>query len=220
MLENHISVTYLEAWSRWLNGESVSNYILWNAQILWWGRMGKLVSAISALTIITEIIGPTRLREFGASLHNRIDLQVAFNRLKKSLAYLRLMRRVLTSAVNEREPAVEDLDEPSCGFLLLMSFLIAGAWLGAGLTFYEVYFARGFWLALGGCLIAFVLGVYSSPVVASLILSVPPTVLLVIDVVGIKPLAWLLERKALDRLVKLGSLALLIIGLHFDLLAS
>lgn len=41
-----------------------------------------------------------------------------------------------------------------------------------------------------------------------------------IDMLLIEPLAWVLKQPALDRLVKLVSLSLLVLGFHFDLLAS
>jgi hypothetical protein len=218
MLDNQITnLTYIDAWSRWLNGESVSNFFLWNIQILWLGRIGKLVSFLSAFAIIVEIVGPTRLREFGASLHDRVILQKTLESAKKKLAVLSFIPRLFTSKTNH------EFDEVFEGFFLKkpsgwISMILAYA--GAGLTFYKIYYSKGFWPALGYSVLILAIGVYLAPVIVVLLLASPMIALMAIDYIAIEPLAWVLERESLDKIIKFVSLILLLVGFHFDLLAS
>lgn len=61
---------------------------------------------------------------------------------------------------------------------------------------------------------------FISPLAIVLVVSLPLLILLSTDILMIEPLAWLLERQSLDKLIKAGSILLLLIGFHFDLLAS
>ena len=63
------------------------------------------------------------------------------------------------------------------------------------------------------------LAMMTGPIIAVVLAGIGLLVA-VFDVLVIEPIAWLLERKHLGKLIKLGSLVLLIIGFHFDLLAS
>lgn len=54
-------ISYFGAWHHWLNGENVAACYLWHFPILWWGRVGKVVSFISALAVIAELIGHSRI---------------------------------------------------------------------------------------------------------------------------------------------------------------
>ncbi|MGB7923383.1 MAG: hypothetical protein WCF57_09080 [Pyrinomonadaceae bacterium] len=99
-------LSYFEAWHHWLNGENVSNYYLWSFQIIWWGRIGKLVSFISALAVIAELIGPDRLRNFGESLHGRFTREQAIRMIKAGFYASLLILRALKASI--KGDAVEE----------------------------------------------------------------------------------------------------------------
>jgi hypothetical protein len=58
------------------------------------------------------------------------------------------------------------------------------------------------------------------PLMVAVLVTFLMLTFLCIDGLFIEPTAWLLERRSLDKLIKIGALTLLIIGFHFDLLAS
>src|SRR5262249_25606678 len=89
-------VSLWEAWSIWLSGSSVSDQILWGMRILWWGRLGKALGLLAGLTVLLEVIGPERLRQFGPSLHNALNLRDMFRvLLTASLFVLRDTHRII-----------------------------------------------------------------------------------------------------------------------------
>lgn len=49
----------------WQAGKPVAGYDLWGLQLLWWGRIGKVISFVSGATIILDAIGAERLQQFG-----------------------------------------------------------------------------------------------------------------------------------------------------------
>jgi hypothetical protein len=59
------SVGYLDAWVRWAAGDSrLRDAELWGLPVLWWGRIGKVAAFLAGMTLIMDIIGPERLRQF------------------------------------------------------------------------------------------------------------------------------------------------------------
>lgn len=95
-----MEIGLIDAWKLWATGVSVADYELWGLQILWWGRIGKFVQLIAAITIIAEIIGAKNLREFGRSLHPAYPLahirQLTTNAkdwVKTFYGYIRLTKR-------------------------------------------------------------------------------------------------------------------------------
>lgn len=211
------SLTYVQAWARWFHGESVSNYFLWHIQILWWGRAGKLISFISALAVIAEIIGSARLRDFGKSLHGRFTLQKALIKVRNSFGALRLLGRFFLSSGSEGDKLIDEfLFRTPVGWVTMIL-----GWGGTIITFVGVYRTRGFWSAVGYSALILIFGyALIAPLIAALLLLLPVVILLLIDLFIIEPVAWLLERESVDKLTKAGSLFLLLLGFHFDLLAS
>lgn len=81
-------VNLFEAWSLWLSGEQISNYFLFKVKILWWARFGKLLQFVSALTIIIDIVGIDRLRNFSAFLHKLFSINLAKKYFSKVTHFL------------------------------------------------------------------------------------------------------------------------------------
>lgn len=65
------SVGYWEAWQLWFAGERVADLDLLWWKILWWGRWGKVLGVASAFLLIVEIIGIERLERTGRTIRNR-----------------------------------------------------------------------------------------------------------------------------------------------------
>ncbi|WP_439380751.1 hypothetical protein [Amycolatopsis lexingtonensis] len=61
----------LRLWGRWLSGEKVDDARLWGWPMLAWGRTGKLLQFAAGLTVVLDLVGPDRLREFGMRLRRQ-----------------------------------------------------------------------------------------------------------------------------------------------------
>ena len=59
-----------------------------------------------------------------------------------------------------------------------------------------------------------------SPITTALLIIIFSVVGVFIDSVLIEPLAWVLEREGVEKALKIISVLLLVLGFHFDLLAS
>lgn len=72
---------YLEVWSLWAAGEDLRSFKLWGLEILWWGRLGKLLQFLTAITLVVEITGTERIRnsahimrEYAHSIYSITDI--------------------------------------------------------------------------------------------------------------------------------------------------
>ncbi|MDP4501055.1 hypothetical protein [Nonomuraea turcica] len=62
----------LQAWGMWFDNVQVNQHTIYGISILGLGRVGKVVSFIAGMTVILDIIGPDRIRQFG-SRHKRFE---------------------------------------------------------------------------------------------------------------------------------------------------
>jgi hypothetical protein len=61
-----VTIGYLEAWRLWFSGQQPpSDAVLWFMSLRWWARAGKLAAFVGGATVILDLIGPERLRQFG-----------------------------------------------------------------------------------------------------------------------------------------------------------
>jgi hypothetical protein len=58
----------LRLWGRWWSGDKVDDARLWGWPMLAWGRTGKGLQFAAGFTVILDLAGPERLREFGTRL--------------------------------------------------------------------------------------------------------------------------------------------------------
>jgi hypothetical protein len=73
------SVGYFEAWSRWVDGDAgLRDAELWGLRILWWGRVGKFAAFLAGMTLVMDIIGPERLRQFSERYMRRHQVRRGF----------------------------------------------------------------------------------------------------------------------------------------------
>lgn len=65
-------ISYFEAWGMWLDGRSTLGSDLFGMPMIWWGRGGKIAAFVSGFTVVLDILGPDKLREF-ADRVRRVD---------------------------------------------------------------------------------------------------------------------------------------------------
>lgn len=56
-------VSLWEAWARWLNGNKIEDLTMWGVRMLWWARIGKLLEFAGGLVVVLDLVGPERLRK-------------------------------------------------------------------------------------------------------------------------------------------------------------
>ncbi|MGB3491584.1 MAG: hypothetical protein WBA57_02565 [Elainellaceae cyanobacterium] len=212
------NVSLIEAWKIWFSGDLPANTILWGISVLWWERIGKLMQVLGAATIIADIIGPEKIRSFGTSLQSTITPTTLIQFLKQCFDwYLVILRKTILKeftdeplrAKSERQYSQLDLLNHVICFLLTVFIIIA-----AKLYFFGWDFLIEFTL-IYVCLLISVAPLFTVFSVISLTLCG-----LAINTFFIKPIAWVLEHPSLDRSTKIASLLLLLVGFHFELLAS
>lgn len=233
-------VSLMEAWKLWLSGNQVHDSLLWGVNILWWGRIGKLVQFAAALTIIAEIIGPERLRSFGNSMHATFTLKKAARHIRDSMdwvkaiwsswwQYLLLLkfifsnpRKVLRSPKSisieykkfkEAKFKIQAFNADNINFLICLIL--------AGVILYFWWPPLSWWRVLIVAFSVYVsLLLTISPVITILFFLIFALLGLLVDSFLIEPVAWVIERKHIDKWIKVISMLLILIGFHFDLLSS
>lgn len=194
------NISYWEAWSRWLDGQSVVDCKMLGLQILWWGRLGIILVFTSALAIIAEIIGPERFRKFGQGLRSydrRFGLVNQVAGLHVELNFL-------------------GIDFLHRGIQHLALVIAVGSGVAVGLVLQQI----AIWVRVLLGLVTVPVVMYLGLLIAVFAKLAPAHFSMALDRWVIQPIAWLLEQKTIDKIIKLGSLALVVIGFHFQLLAS
>lgn len=208
------TITLLSAWDMWFDGQELSDRVLWGFRILWWGRFGKFAQLLGALAIVSEIIGPARLRDFGKSLHVLKSSQWAINLVRTSgdwaLSLLR-MSRSNSKEAEENRSKMRASDAHVGGMVLFWSIAIVS-------TLIWVLVLDGSLLV--GMMIGWTVALFVAPLIMVSVTLLVSGGLLAVDALIIKPIAWFLERPALDKAIKIISVLLVLVGSHFELLAA
>lgn len=219
---------YFAAWSLWTEGLLGPDYVLWGVTVLWWSRIGKIISGISALTIILEIIGPERLRLFGKRLRTNINFRWAARkviRLSRTVTKLfRYLGALIGSDDQRLDSSLSDLVEDSPIMTIFINVLLIG-WVILSIRLVDTFLYDSFWLmklfimlftaaVLWLLSILILIALYA---LASLLFTLGA---LAVNAFVLKPMVWVLERPDLSAKVRVISVALLIVGFHFDLLSS
>lgn len=222
-------LSYVEAWSRWYSGAVVTEDYLWGIQILWWGRCGKIVALISGLLIIVEIIGPARLQDFSINLRNRYKITDSLKIIGYAYTAIRLYISQALSTERRKEKEGGDFLRTNIGkmtFLIwvltifissLNPFSITLSALGVDM----VDLSNASSIAKVGYMFGYIF--LSLPMVLFSLSIITVLFSIVFSVIGlliIHPLAWVLKREQISQNAKIFSVILLLIGFHFDLLAS
>lgn len=212
-----------ELWEIWLSGKVPETATLWGKEIYFWGRIGSSIQLVTALFIIAQFIGAERIRSFGQSLNNLPALKAAFQVGKNKMREIGRLLRMSIGQSNRSSPEyTQQVNFSTSTGSTLIAGHVGSAFVTLLLTGLISWFV---WLSAGG-------GVQDSPLIVLfpyvLLISLAIIVALVsytgigwlIDMIFFRPLAWLLERESIDKLLKVASFVLLIIGFHFSLLAS
>jgi hypothetical protein len=62
----------LEAIARWFDGQKLDSMTLYGWPILYWGRLGKLLTFIGGAVAIVDLVGPEALRRWGARYRSKV----------------------------------------------------------------------------------------------------------------------------------------------------
>lgn len=213
-----MSITLFEAWSLWWDGQLDSQRTLWGVELFWWARFGKALQLLAGATIIVEIVGAPALRSFGNSLHDRVSLNFIRENVTHTLRSIKLSWRFYfqTHDKDEEEKLHAEL-------LTYRSHKVSLALaVVAGVAFWNRVTVSDFWV--WQFLASFATFVIVGTIVAPLAV-LGATILLfgigiLLDIILIEPVAWVLEREYLDKIIKLLAFLALIVGFHFDFLAS
>jgi hypothetical protein len=226
-------VGLLEAWRLWFSGNLMSDSLLWGVmKILWWGRIGKVIVLAAALTIVVDIIGPERLRSFGESLHTKkFAMTAALDFLRESRRWYKESFRkdwedntfpflvaYHGSTEEDHRTAIHEFKADKLNYFVCLVLTVIVLYLY--LTMNKWNSGEWWWVLAGAISMYCFLLITVSRVVTLIIVATPTIIGQSIDYALVKPLAWMLDRPHIDKLVKIAGVLLLLIGFHFDLLAS
>lgn len=247
-------VSILEAWSLWISSdENLRHRELWGVEILWWGRIGKVVQFIAACAIIAEIVGAEAIRNFGDRLKDLPLVKSADHFFSRtSSLYIELSE----FAIDDRQSwslkkifgsilyypsfalmcfvgyqlitklmsvfSIEFLDFFKFGTadLLLMYFPLSELpfliififrLLDVGLGLLVAGLLVGAILTAGGTALWLILNFFRFSILA---------VFTIVKKIILRPISWLLRKESVEIYIKILSLLLLVLGFHFDLLAT
>ena len=219
----------LDVYRVWKAGHNTGECALWGKSMLWWGRIGKLVTLLSALAIIAEFLGPTRRRNVGQKFHGAINVRRLLGSILPAYLWafwttvnwvttilLFWLPRARPVRARATEKSLQHLaDAGALGRLWQISIAVI-CLLALGLA---LLIANEFSIGFLGILLIF--SIFMVSLGAILILAAPITWVVVLSVTNAllrEPFAGLMERG--DRRVKIASFTVFLIGFHFDLLAS
>ena len=213
---NHL----LDLWSAWTRGPLPQEGVHWGFTVLEWGRIGKLMQFAGALTVVVDIVGPHRIRQFGTSLRPVITIAKMKERYSRERGYMSLIRDLRAA---KREDEQDRLEAEQLRYA-------AGKFeMSLGCT------------ALAVCV--WVIWTHFHPIIAMLA-TIPSLVIVGLafhwigpllglafaysmlalgvffDCIVVEPIAWALSQRQLEILIRCTALLLLLLGFHFDLLAD
>jgi hypothetical protein len=202
-------------WDIWTSGESVSNYYLNGVKILWIGRTGKVIGFISALTIIIDIVGVDKAKEFGESARKLISGRFFVKVIPNYLItrYARLRSWLINDLLTLRNVSIWGIEDSIYG-------VFSGSFSGYSINWlpYKL-FSDSLPSITAGILfliLVFVFLFVSAPAIFGVILVLPALFVLILDVL-IEVIAFFLVK---DQRVKVIALFCLISGFILDFLSS
>ncbi|MBP6902563.1 MAG: hypothetical protein KBC73_20905 [Burkholderiaceae bacterium] len=209
-------LSLLQAWSLWLDGPLPADATYLGLKMFVWARAGKVLQFLGGATILAEIIGTQRLRQFGASLHALFSARAALAFLRDVWTFYKSWIGILRHDKNSEayQQADAQLNATLTGKLwiaLLLLLLLGGLAL--------IWSEHDLWgLLVIAVVWFFVLALITPTLVA--VLGVAACLALMLVEAGVEATAWLLERPQLDLWIKLFAFLALLVGFHFDFLGS
>ena len=86
---------WLHAWREWLAGHDTRHLVIQGTSILWWGRVGKVLELLGAVTVAIDLAGPTHMEQFRSALTARRSLIISVVK-RKSLPKAKIGEAVFT----------------------------------------------------------------------------------------------------------------------------
>ena len=208
-----LPMTIFRAWDLWFHSRLPDETVLWGITILWWGRYGKVAEFFGAALIVADIIGPEKLRSWGDGLHQFASPSFVREMFLDARTFVRNFLRGETRTLADY---VEVLGRHKTGI-----FAVVTGYLIVALALYEIWLASLPWwqfVVLG--VISIIATFTISPLFGVVAVFTIGLFGLVIDKLIITPVARALMQSDLERAIKILSFLSLIVGFHFDLLAS
>ncbi|MPZ47159.1 MAG: hypothetical protein GEV05_28115 [Betaproteobacteria bacterium] len=209
-------LTLCQAWANWWDSVPIISSTLWGIQILWLGRIGKVIQFAGAALIVVEIIGVSNINKAGNQLAGMLSSpaitspgRTAAGRAMRHWQLL-LGRARPTPAELREVPAREVFTSPRYVLELALLF-IAGYWVWTSLSLLATKVLAVAAVAIVWAFVA----PFLSLIVIFFLAALPLLALLLL-----KTLAWMMSRPRLDWATKVLALLLVVVGFHFDLLAS
>ena len=213
-----MEITFSETWKLWLSDNLPADAILWGISIFWWERIGKVMQFLGATTIVADIIGPEKIRQFGTSLQSTNSPKTLIQFLKRCFAwYVTIFRQTImkdyTKDSGDRE------SKPRFFQLNLLNYFVCFLLTVFTVVVAELHIWNWFFLIeavfIFGCLLVSI-----APLFTVLTLVTIALLGLTVNSILLQPLAHLLELPSLDRLLKIVSLIFLLLGFFLELLGS
>lgn len=188
------SVGYWEAWSIWLSGQKVDEFQMWNVPLLWWGRIGKLLQFTGGLSVVIDLVGSERLRRLSEAISS----------------WRRYLHLAMTSGSLANAPK----------FVVRLSWMIGGvtAILGVAILAIAVREFPALRIDLPQPHRA-AIGLLSLVITFALTLALTYGISWIIGQ-ALVVLAWLVHSEGPGHPMRWVAFILVIMGFHFDLLAS
>lgn len=212
-----MEITFSETCKLWLSDNLPADAILWGISIFWWERIGKVMQFLGATTIIADIIGPEKIRQFGTSLQSTNSPKTLIQFLKRCFAwYVGIFRQTIM-----KDYTKDSGDRESIKFfqLNILNYFICFLLTVFTVVVAELHIFNWFFLVeaifIFGCLLVSI-----APLFTVLTLVAIALLGLTVNSIFLQPLAHLLEHPSLDRLLKIASLLLLLLGFFGELLGS
>ena len=203
----------LDLWAAWATPISVADSWLWGHKVVFWGRVGKVLQVVAGLVVLLEIVGPVRLRQLGAAVRGLLPRHWLIAKLKEArVHHHRLLSWRWSHGFTE------------LGLLAIKGWAALRLVVLVGFAIYIKVFLLNnlptqlllevtFWPA--------VLVVHFTSTYFIIVIGMTVSLaLLAVDLTLFQAPGWVLEQPALDRWAKLVAVTMVLIGFHFDFLAS
>lgn len=219
-----MKVTLFSAWALWFQGIELKDATLWGITFIWWARLGLILQFIGALTIIVDIVGHKKIREFGKKLKYLYNSE--FKNISLVYVYCgdwvvlfyAYMNDQNSGEIKNVELKKKVMDSPlfkiyiSTSIVCVAYIIINSSWKEE--EWIQLIFVAGFIMLQI---------MYYLPLVLVTLVLVPLAVLLsiaiaLIDIIFIHSIAWLLDRPIAEKKIKFVGILLITIGFHFSLL--
>jgi len=204
-------------------------------KVLWWGRVGMGISLLGAGTIVLELIGSGPIRPFGSKLNNSLDfgdeptwMLMGFKASRFFLkTFLSNVKRAFkwqpwrSNSANRKSPIDEDVEKFIRPFfvtpyLIFFAFTLVGVYRIVELTWHDI---NGVWNWVWFFSLPPILGIIGASVGLTGLLFVSELAILTITAL-LNGIAWGLNRPTIDKWIYFASALFILVGFHFDVLAS